>query len=330
MDLTYRGDADVEKATVQYVSGWMFDRFGLRPAAGRLLTEEDDRHPGAHPYAVISHRYWERRFGADPSAVGRTFRLGGTLFEIVGVAPAPFSGTERGAFTDIFLPTMMHPAVTKSDWTWFRMLAVMRPGAPVEATRARLHATSRAFEEERAKGFTGMSPENIRRFLDLNVRLDPAAAGASNLQQEYGSALLALAVVVGLVLLIACVNVANLMTAQAAARAREIRPARLDRRGARAYRATDDGGEPVSRAGLGGRGIALRRVGRALCARQDQSSGRSGPARSSRGLARRALRPRAHFRASRCCSASCRRCARPPYGPPPLSRAARTHTLGSA
>ena len=222
MDVTYGGDAEIEKATVQYVSGWMFREFGLHPAAGRLLTEDDDRHPGAHPYAVLSNRYWQSRFGGDPRAVGRTFHMGDIVYEIVGVAPAPFSGTERGTFTDIFVPTMMHPAVTKSDWTWFRMLAVMKPGAPIEPTRARLHATSRAFEEERAKGFTGMSQESIRRFLDLTVRLDPAPAGASDLQQEYGQALLALAVVVGLVLLIACLNVANLMTAQAAARAREI------------------------------------------------------------------------------------------------------------
>ena len=66
----------MEKAYVQYVSGWMFGSFGLQPAVGRLLTEKDDLKPGAHPYAVLSYDYWTRRFGRDPKVVGRTFRMG--------------------------------------------------------------------------------------------------------------------------------------------------------------------------------------------------------------------------------------------------------------
>ncbi len=68
MDLTYRSDQEMEKAYVQYVSGWMFSSFGLRPALGRLLTENDDLKPGAHPYAVLSYDYWTRRFGQDPQS----------------------------------------------------------------------------------------------------------------------------------------------------------------------------------------------------------------------------------------------------------------------
>ena len=71
-DLTYATDEEMEKAYVQYVSGRMFDSFGLRPALGRLLTREDDLTPGAHPYAVLSYDYWTRRFGRDPKVVGRT------------------------------------------------------------------------------------------------------------------------------------------------------------------------------------------------------------------------------------------------------------------
>lgn len=154
--------------------------------------------------------------------VGRTFRLGGHVFEIVGVAEEKFTGTETGTVIDIFVPTMMHPQVERSDSVWTRTLVRLNDDAAREPLRARLHATSRAFEEERAKGFTGMSRASIDRFLDQTVTMDPAAAGASGLQQDYGRSLLTLAVLIGLVLLIACANVANLMTAQASARMREM------------------------------------------------------------------------------------------------------------
>jgi predicted permease len=222
MDLTYKSDQEMEKAHVPYVSGWMFDSFGLRPTLGRLFTERDDLKPGAHPYAVLSYDYWTRRFGQDPRAIGSTFRMDGRIYEIVGVGPERFTGTETGTVTDVFLPTMMHPAAVRDDSTWHRTLARLKPGVAVEAVRAKLHATSRAFEIERAKGFTGITRASIDKFIDQTLLLEPAAAGASGLQQDYRRALTALGVLVALVLLIACANVANLMTAQAAARAREM------------------------------------------------------------------------------------------------------------
>jgi len=200
----------------------MFDSFGLRPAAGRLLNEDDDSKPRAHAYAVLSYQYWTRRFGRDPKAVGRTFQMGEDFFQIVGVGPEPFTGTETGTVTDIFLPTMMHPGAIHDDWTWHRTLARVRPGVAMEPLRARLDATSRAFERERFKGFKDMPREIVELFLNQKVLLEPAAAGASGLQQDYRMALAAMGVLVALVLLIACANVANLMTAQATTRAREM------------------------------------------------------------------------------------------------------------
>ncbi|MGA2739204.1 MAG: ADOP family duplicated permease [Bryobacteraceae bacterium] len=221
-DLTYKSDRETEKANVQYVSGWMFGSFGLRPALGRLLTENDDREPGAHPYAVLSEDYWARRFGKDPKAIRQTFRLGNRLFEIVGVCAGPFTGTQTGFVTDIFVPTMMNPAVGRSDSTWHETWARLKPGVAVEPVRARLDAASRAFEAERAKGFAGMSKKSIDEWLKQRVVLQPAGAGFSSVQKYYRQPLVALGVLVALVLMIACANVANLMTAQAASRAREM------------------------------------------------------------------------------------------------------------
>jgi len=221
-DLTYGSDQEMEKAHVQYVSGWMFGSLGLRPALGSLFTENDDLEPGAHPYAVISHDYWEHRFGKDRKVVGRTFKLGNRLYQIAGVAGESFTGTEPGTMIDIFLPTMMNRFVNRSDSTWHRTLAMLKPGVAVEPIREKLDAISLAFEQERARGFTNMSKQSIENYLRQTVLLEPAPSGASDLQNDNRRSLVALAVLVGLVLLIACANVANLLTAQAAARAREM------------------------------------------------------------------------------------------------------------
>jgi predicted permease len=222
VDLSYKSDQEMEKAHLNYVSGWMFDDFGLQPAIGRLLTQSDDLTPDAHPYAVLSQDYWTRRFGRDPHIVGRAFRLEDKAYEIVGVVQGPFTGTSPGEVTDIFLPTMMSGKTDRDDQTWVRTIARARPGVPIMRLQAILDATSRRFEEERAKHFIGMSKVQVDRFLAETVILEPAAAGASGLQGDYRRALIALGVLVALVLLIACANVANLMTAQASARAREM------------------------------------------------------------------------------------------------------------
>src|SRR3984957_14899701 len=220
-DLSYGSSEDMEKAYWQNVSGWMFDALGLRPALGRLLTENDDLAPGANHVAVLSHDYWTRRFGRDPKVIGRTLRKGNDIYEIVGIGPETFTGAETGTVTDIFVPTMMNPSVSRGDSTWLRTLVLVTPGVAIEPLRQKLAAVSRAFEVERSAGFT--EPKKvIDNFLNQRVLLEPAAAGASNLQADYGRSLMALAALVALVLLIACANVANLMTAQAAARGREM------------------------------------------------------------------------------------------------------------
>ena len=232
-DVTYGSDEDMEKPNVQYVSGGMFDAFGIRPALGRLFTVNDDLKPGAHPYAVLSYDYWTRRFGRDRKVIGRSFRLvnsGGMpassndLYTIIGVAGKGFTGVEPGTMTDVFVPTMMNPLVSEADASWFRTFVILKPGFAIEPVREKLHAVFRAYREEEVQGkdFAGMPKRAVANFVNQRVLLEPAAPGVSAVQRAFHNPLAALAVLVALVLLIACANVANLMTGQAAARAREM------------------------------------------------------------------------------------------------------------
>lgn len=216
--------ADVEERVKrQYVSGTMFDTFGLRPALGRLLTLADDSKPGAHPYAVLSHEYWTRRFAGDPAVTGKTFQLGGTVFEIIGVAPEGFTGTAPGTFTDIFIPTMMNAAAIEArDWGWFHTWVKVAPGANPEIVRAKLAAAFSLDRRERTRTWTDISQSRIENYVSARFTLRPAAAGFSGLQRDYHSAMTILAALVALLLLIACANIANLMLARATARAREM------------------------------------------------------------------------------------------------------------
>src|SRR5258708_36435620 len=124
--------------------------------------------------------------------------------------------------TDIFLPTMMHAGVTHDDWSWFRTFVRLKPGAMPQPVRDKLQAVFQSVKGERVKGFVGWPKRQLDNFLNQTILVEPAASGLSGLQKDYRRSLLALGALVALVLLIACANVANLMTAQAAARAREM------------------------------------------------------------------------------------------------------------
>ncbi len=217
---------DVEKAHVVYVSGNMFPLFGLEPALGRLLIPADDRGPGAGPYAVLSWDYWNHRFGRDPHVLGRSLHIGDQTFEIVGVAPRDFTGTEKGTVTDIFLPLSMNSLASQNSVDWQRTFLMLKPGinpsTALEPMRQHLSAVNRTFETCCTTWFRGASKADIDRFLNQTLVFSPAGAGISDLQKDYRRFLGVLGLMVALVLLIACVNVANMMTAQAAARAQEM------------------------------------------------------------------------------------------------------------
>lgn len=222
--LAYGSDDQIERFWRQDVSGWMFSALGLKPALGRLLLPSDDVKPGANPVAVLSYDYWTRRFGRDPRVIGRKFRNGGTIYQIVGVAQEGFTGTEPGAVADIFQPTMMNAkAIENPNWSWFRIWVQLKPGRSPQRVQDELQAADQAYRRERVKAWKAKQPNGrYDAYLDAALSLHPASAGVSVLQADYRRALEVLAVVVALVLFIACANLANLMVAQAAGRAREM------------------------------------------------------------------------------------------------------------
>ena len=225
-DITWFTDDDMEKAHVVYVSGNMFPLFGLEPALGRLLAPADDRAPGASPYAVLSWDYWNHRCGGDPHVLGRSLHIGNQTFQIIGVGPRDFTGTEKGTVTDIFLPLSMNSFATQDSVDWHRTFLMLKPGVnpatAVEPLREHLSVVNRTFEAECFKCFRGATQASIDRFLNQQLVFYPAGAGISELQKDYRRYLGVLGLLAALVLLIACANVANMMTAHAAARAREM------------------------------------------------------------------------------------------------------------
>ena len=222
-DITFGSVQEMEKAYRQNVSGDMFSNFELKPALGRLLNKDDDREPGRSPYAVLSYDYWTRRFGRDPSVIGRTFHRGSTAYEIVGVAPKEFTGTEPGKMVDFFEPTMMSAgSINRDSDFWLRIFVRVRPGVNLQRLQDRMNAIFQTAEKERAKGFQNFPKYLLDKYPNATLVLKPAGKGVSNMQTDYGSALATLSVLVGMVLLVACANVANLMSAQAAARGREM------------------------------------------------------------------------------------------------------------
>ncbi len=209
----------------EYVTGTYFSTLGVRAFGGRVFTPDDDQ-PAASPVAVLSHRVWQTTYASDPSVVGSTFVIESHPLTVIGVAPAGFFGeTLESDPPDIWVPLQQEPMINGEGSllrqpisAWLRMIGRLRPGASTDGMAPRLTAVLRQWMQNDSGYPSNWMPDVIRLLPKQVVGVVPAGAGVAVMKEEYGRSLQILLSVCGLVLLIACSNVANLLLARGVAR----------------------------------------------------------------------------------------------------------------
>ncbi|MGD0295804.1 MAG: ABC transporter permease [Bryobacteraceae bacterium] len=219
-----------ERVSGDLVSGNYFDVLGVHAAIGRTFTEDDDRKPGAEPVVVLSYGYWKRRFAADPGVLNQTVVLNSHPMTIVGVAQASFKSVGVGEAQDVFVPMMMQGLMMPLRGNdlenrrsmWLNVFARLKPGVSRQQAEAAMNVFWKPLLESEAKDIPNMS-QNVRtRFLNRHLSLEEGGQGVSGAPPEFSAMFAVLMGMVGLLLLIACANVANLLIARASARQREV------------------------------------------------------------------------------------------------------------
>ncbi len=219
-------------AEAMLVSGTYFPLLGLQPALGRLLRPEDDRAIGQSPVAVLSYAYWQTGFGADPEVLNEALIVNGQAMTIVGVAPRGFDGTTLGTKPLVFVPITMRPILeplfgergldNRRNY-WVYLFARLKPGVSIEQARAAVNAPYRAIINDiEAPLQEGMSDQTMARFRAKEITVEGGRRGQSSVHREGRAPLVLLLSVTGLVLVIACANIANLLLARAAGRSAEM------------------------------------------------------------------------------------------------------------
>jgi predicted permease len=220
-----------ERVSGELVTGTYFSVLGIRPGAGRLFSPDDERAPGGHPYAVLSHAYWTSRFGADPAVVNSTMTVNGHAFTVVGVAPRGFDGIELGRPVQVWVPILMKAQLTPGwnglddrRFNWVRAFGRLRPGVTVEQARTALQPYYQTLlqQEVNEPAFANAASETRERFLKNQITLVDGSRGRSGFRRSMSTPLWVLMATAAGVLLIACANIANLLLARGASRQREI------------------------------------------------------------------------------------------------------------
>jgi len=209
----------------EFVTGNYFSTLGVGAFAGRVFTPNDDK-PSAPPVAVLSHHAWQATYGADTSALGATFVVEGHPFTVIGVAPPGFfAETLRSAPPDIWVPLQQEPMIGgdgallhQTASAWLRVIGRLRPGGSIAGMSPRLTGVLRQWMQYDSGYPANFMPDIIRMLPQQVINVVPAGAGVAAMKEEYGRSLQILLSVCGLVLLIACANVANLLLARAVAR----------------------------------------------------------------------------------------------------------------